>query len=70
MIKLFEKILKLLRKEDKRADNEKIEQGSQEELEVVNYLKDRFKHLYIKICGETQGNVFDLKDCGKLLGWC
>ena len=70
MIKIFEKILKLLRKEDKRPDNEKIEQGSQEELEVVNYLKDRFKHLYIKICGETQGNVFDLKDCGKLLGWC
>lgn len=70
MIKIFEKILRLLRKENKQVVNEKAEQISQEELEVVNYLKDRFKHLYINICGETQGDVFDLKDCGKLLGWC
>ena len=70
MIKIFEKILNLLKRDDKQVVNENIEQSSQEELEAVNYLKYRFKHLYINICGETQGNVFDLKDCGKLLGWC
>lgn len=70
MIKIFEKILNLLKRENKQVVNENIEQNRQDELEVVNYLKDRFKHLYINICGVTKGNVFDLKDCGKLLGWC
>lgn len=70
MIKIFEKILNLLKSENKEVVNENIEQSSHKELEVVNYLKNRFKHLYINICGETQGNVFDLKGCGKLLGWC
>ncbi len=70
MIKIFEKILKLLKIENKKIINAETKQVKQEDLEVVDYLKDRFKHLYINICGETQGNFFDLKDCGKLLGWC
>ena len=72
MINVLSKIAKLIRKEQSILDNEKdfLTSLKSSEFQVVDYLKEKLKPLYINVCGEYSGNLFELIDNKKLEGWC
>ena len=37
---------------------------------VIEYLSQRFQNLIIEVCGDYEGNIFELMQKGYLEGWC
>ena len=40
------------------------------DLEVLNYLANKFSHLKIEVCGDYEGDILYLMEKGLLEGWC
>lgn len=70
MLGIFKIIKNLINKEQSKTIKEDVSGIDGVEKDVLIYLKDKLKPLYIEITNHEAKNVFDLIQSRGLLGWC